>query len=67
MKILEVMGARPQFIKAATVSRALWSVPAMRGIVFHTGQHYDYNMSALFFEELEILECHHHPAQRQDR
>jgi UDP-GlcNAc3NAcA epimerase len=53
MKILTVIGARPQFIKAAAVSRALKSA-GIQEIVVHTGQHYDHNMSKVFFEEMEI-------------
>ena len=52
MKLLTVVGARPQFIKASVVSRALESV--CREVIVHTGQHYDRNMSAVFFEELNI-------------
>ena len=52
MKILTVVGARPQFIKAAVVSRCLKA--DMQQILVHTGQHYDYNMSDIFFEELNI-------------
>lgn len=52
MKILTVVGARPQFIKAAVVSRCLKS--DMKQVLVHTGQHYDYNMSDIFFEELSI-------------
>ena len=51
--ILTIVGARPQFVKASVVSKAL----AARGItedIVHTGQHYDPNMSDLFFEEMEI-------------
>ncbi|MDR2015025.1 MAG: UDP-N-acetylglucosamine 2-epimerase, partial [Azoarcus sp.] len=53
MSIITIIGARPQFIKAAVVSRAL----AARGVaekLLHTGQHFDANMSDVFFEELEI-------------
>lgn len=53
MKILSVVGARPQFIKAAPVSRAL-RARGLKDLLVHTGQHYDHNMSALFFEELNI-------------
>ncbi len=53
MKIVTVLGARPQFIKAATVSRALKKVGAQELIV-HTGQHFDHNMSQVFFDEMEI-------------
>lgn len=52
MKILTVVGARPQFIKASVVSRAL--EPLCDEVLVHTGQHYDRNMSAVFFEELNI-------------
>lgn len=52
MKIVTVVGARPQFIKAAVVSRILRE--KAEGILVHTGQHYDYNMSEVFFEELGI-------------
>ncbi len=55
MKITTVVGARPQFIKAAVVSRAL----AKRGIeemLIHTGQHYDLRLSDVFFRELEMAE-----------
>jgi UDP-GlcNAc3NAcA epimerase len=54
MKIVSVVGARPQFIKAAPVSRALRRQPGLREVLVHTGQHYDYDMSAIFFEELHI-------------
>ena len=52
MKIITVVGARPQFIKAAVVSRLLRNKATE--ILVHTGQHYDYNMSDIFFEELNI-------------
>ena len=60
MKIVSVVGARPQFIKAATVSRVLRSTPQAREVLVHTGQHYDENMSAVFFDELEIPRPDHH-------
>ncbi len=53
MKILTVIGARPQFIKAATVSNKLRE-NGNSEILVHTGQHYDNNMSDIFFEELGI-------------
>ncbi|NTU90160.1 MAG: UDP-N-acetylglucosamine 2-epimerase (non-hydrolyzing) [Actinobacteria bacterium] len=52
MKILTVIGARPQFIKASVVSEEL--APLCEEVLVHTGQHYDSNMSEVFFEELGI-------------
>ncbi len=52
MKILTVVGARPQFIKAAAVSRELRG--SHTEILVHTGQHYDFLMSEVFFRELEV-------------
>jgi len=59
-KILNVVGARPQIIKAAALSRAIKNLyfNKIQDIIVHTGQHYDYNMSQIFFEELEISEPH---------
>ncbi len=54
MKVLTIVGARPQFIKAAALSRYLKSVPDVKEIILHTGQHYDNNMSDDFFSELDI-------------
>jgi UDP-GlcNAc3NAcA epimerase len=59
-KILTVVGARPQFVKAATVSRRLQALAGVREVLVHTGQHYDPNMSQVFFEELEIPAPHYH-------
>lgn len=53
MKVITVVGARPQFIKAAMVSKALRSLNISEEII-HTGQHFDKNMSEIFFEEMEI-------------
>jgi len=61
MKLLTVVGARPQFVKAATISRRLRD-PEFSGIteiLVHTGQHYDANLSAVFFDELGIPEPAH--------
>jgi UDP-N-acetylglucosamine 2-epimerase len=54
MKVASIVGARPQFIKAAVVSRELRK--HHQEVLIHTGQHYDENMSAVFFRELEIPE-----------
>lgn len=59
-KILTVIGARPQFIKAAVVSRAIAARGDVREIIVHTGQHYDANMSDIFFDELAIPRPDHH-------
>ena len=58
-KIVTVIGARPQFIKAATVSRQLRDMTGVREVIVHTGQHYESNMSQVFFTELEIPEPHY--------
>lgn len=61
MKLLTVVGARPQFIKAAVVSRALVGLQSdVREVLVHTGQHYDPNMSAVFFSELDLAAPDHH-------
>lgn len=56
MKIVTVVGARPQFIKAAAISRVILNQYAgkIEEVLVHTGQHYDENMSKVFFEELDI-------------
>lgn len=54
MKIASIVGARPQFIKAAAVSRELAKTGTAQEILIHTGQHFDDNMSKVFFDELEI-------------
>ncbi len=56
MKIITVVGARPQFIKAAVVSRAIKKRNNVCEVMVHTGQHYDNNMSEIFFEEMQIPE-----------
>jgi UDP-N-acetylglucosamine 2-epimerase len=53
MNVVSIVGVRPQFIKASTVSRALAAAGIEEGIV-HSGQHYDANMSQVFFDELEL-------------
>ncbi len=54
MKILTVVGARPQFVKAAILSRLIEKTPGIEEVLVHTGQHFDQNMSDVFFEEMEI-------------
>lgn len=56
IKVLTIVGARPQFIKAAAVSRAIQKAGVERicEVMVHTGQHYDENMSQVFFDELNI-------------
>ena len=56
MKIVTVIGARPQIIKAAAISRAINThfKDQITEILVHTGQHYDHNMSANFFTEMGI-------------
>jgi UDP-GlcNAc3NAcA epimerase len=73
MKIVTVVGARPQFVKAAAVRRAIAaqikassrgrrgrSKKAVQEVLVHTGQHYDYGMDGVFFEELELPKPDHH-------
>ena len=54
MKILTVIGARPQFIKACVVSKAILETPELEEVIVHTGQHFDSNMSDIFFNQLGI-------------
>lgn len=56
MKVLTVVGARPQFIKAAPISKALRTV-GYTEFILHTGQHYDHGMSQVFFDELGLPEA----------
>lgn len=60
-KIVTIVGARPQFIKAAVVSRALKAFGSTaEEKIIHTGQHFDANMSDIFFDELDIPKPHFH-------
>src|SRR5210317_1699643 len=56
LKILTIIGARPQIIKAAAISRAIKAdyQDRIHEIILHTGQHYDENMSQVFFDEMGI-------------
>lgn len=58
MRFASIVGARPQFVKVAVVSRALRQLH--EELIIHTGQHYDYNMSAQFFDELDIPASDYH-------
>jgi UDP-GlcNAc3NAcA epimerase len=58
--LLSVVGARPQFIKAAPVSRAIRAEKVLREVLVHTGQHFDASMSDVFFEELGLAKPDHH-------
>lgn len=60
MKIVTVVGVRPQFIKAATVSRVIAARDDVQEVLVHTGQHYDDNMSQVFFDELSIPKPDYH-------
>lgn len=53
-KIITIVGARPQFVKAAVVSRAISKIEGLTELIVHTGQHFDHNMSDVFFEEMDI-------------
>ena len=54
MKIVTVVGARPQFVKAAILSRSLRQHEHVEEVLVHTGQHYDTSMSQVFFEQLQL-------------
>jgi len=58
MKVASVVGARPQFVKAAALCPALRA--RVTEILIHTGQHYDYDMSQIFFDELALPKPDHH-------
>lgn len=54
MKVLTIIGARPQFIKASVVSKAIQETDGLTEVLIHTGQHFDTNMSDIFFDQLAI-------------
>jgi UDP-GlcNAc3NAcA epimerase len=54
LKILTIVGARPQFVKAAALSREFKKYSEIKEVIIHTGQHFDENMSSIFFSEMEI-------------
>ena len=53
-KIVTILGARPQFVKAAVLSRVIKQHNQIKEVIVHTGQHFDKNMSDLFFQEMDI-------------
>lgn len=53
-KIVTILGARPQFVKAAVLSRIIATYEEIEEVIIHTGQHFDKNMSDVFFEEMKI-------------
>ena len=56
MKIISVVGARPNFMKVAPIHRALQQYSQVQSLILHTGQHYDVNMSDVFFRDLRLPE-----------
>ena len=60
MKVISIVGARPQFIKSAPVSRAVRQIA--EELLVHTGQHYDDNLSGVFFRQLGLSEPNYHLA-----
>lgn len=60
MRIVTIVGARPQFVKVAAVSRVLRREAGVREVLVHTGQHFDANMSDVFFADLQIPPPDHH-------
>jgi len=59
VKIVTILGARPQFIKAGSLSRIISEYSGIEEIIVHTGQHYDSNMNDIFFEEMRIPKPHY--------
>jgi len=59
-KIASIVGARPQFIKEFPIKKEIKNFPEFEEVLIHTGQHYDYEMSKVFFEELEIPNPNYH-------
>jgi UDP-N-acetylglucosamine 2-epimerase (non-hydrolysing) len=54
MRVVNVVGARPNFMKIAPITRAMKTCPEMYPLLVHTGQHYDFEMSQIFFRDLEL-------------
>lgn len=60
IRLVTVVGARPQFVKAAVVSHEIARTAGLQEVLIHTGQHYDYEMSAVFFKELGLPKPRYH-------
>ena len=60
MRVLSIVGARPQFVKLAVICRAMTARENWEHVIIHTGQHYDPGLSDVFFQELGIPNPHHH-------
>lgn len=60
IRLVTVVGARPQFVKAAVVSHEIARTVGLQEVLIHTGQHYDYEMSAVFFKELGLPKPRYH-------
>src|ERR1700749_3267648 len=60
MKIVHLVGNRPQFIKLAILESAFKKYPQVKQVIVHTGQHFDTNMSDIFFDELAITAPSYH-------
>jgi UDP-N-acetylglucosamine 2-epimerase (non-hydrolysing) len=60
LKIINVVGARPNFMKIAPIQRAFEKIPEVESLIVHTGQHYDARMSDIFFRQLELPQPHHY-------
>ncbi len=56
MKVVNIVGARPNFVKISPLMHAMQRSTFIEPVLLHTGQHYDYNMSESFFKELDIPE-----------
>ena len=59
LKIITILGARPQFIKASTVSSLFQTQDSIDEVIIHTGQHFDKNMSAIFFNQMDLPVPHY--------
>jgi UDP-GlcNAc3NAcA epimerase len=59
-KVFSIVGARPQFVKVAAIHRAIKNHNILEHFILHTGQHYDHELSDIFFNELEIPKPHFH-------